>query len=348
MIRQTYEEVYLKNIESNVKTIINYANSYTYHIGVVKANCYALGNKAVKSIIKGGANYLAVSSLEEALKIRKFTNLDILVLEPINIKYIDVAFKNNITLTISSLEYLKTIKNKKFKCHIKIDTGMNRLGINNSEELDNVFDIIINNSNIELEGIYTHIYNANNEKSTNEQFDKFEEITKNIDLSKIKIIHIPNSDTLVNYNKKDYINGHRMGIIMYGFNDKLKLMNTFSVISKVLNIRKVKKGQTIGYDGAYTANNDELIAILPIGYADGITRNNSGRYVYIKNKKYKIVGNICMDMLFVLVDKSIKVGDSAYIIKDINHVNEIAKYLNTINYEIMCNIGNRVERVYKN
>ncbi|MGM9877047.1 MAG: alanine racemase [Bacilli bacterium] len=347
MIRQTYEEVYLKNIEYNVKTIIEYAKDYSYHIAVVKADCYALGIKAIKSIIKGGANYLAVSSLEEALKVRKITNLGILVLEPINTKYTDIAFKNNITLTISSLDYLKTIKDKKFKCHIKIDSNMNRLGINNSKELDEVISII-NESNIELEGIYTHIYKASDINTTDEQFRKFEEITKNIDLSKIKIVHIPNSDTLVNYKKKDYINGHRMGIIMYGFNNKLKLKNTFSVISKVLNIKEIKKGQTVGYDGAYTANEDEIIAILPIGYADGITRNNTGRYVYIKDKKYKIVGNVCMDMLFILVDKSIKVGDIAYVIKDIEHTNEIARHINTINYEVMCNIGSRVERVYKN
>ena len=135
MIRKTYELINLKKIESNVKTIINSSKEYKYHIAVVKASCYALGIKCIKSILLGGANYLAVSSLEEALKIRKITNVRILVLEPIDIKYIDLATKNNITLTISSKEYLNKIKDKKFTCHIKINTGMNRLGINKEEDL---------------------------------------------------------------------------------------------------------------------------------------------------------------------------------------------------------------------
>ena len=103
MIRQTYEEINLKALESNVKSIISQSSEYKYHIGVVKANCYGLGLKCIKSIIKGGANYLAVSSLEEALSIRKITKEKILILEPINPKYISLARENNITLTISSI-----------------------------------------------------------------------------------------------------------------------------------------------------------------------------------------------------------------------------------------------------
>ena len=325
MIRKTYELINLKKIENNVKTIINSSKEYKYHIAVVKANCYALGIKCIKSILLGGANYLAVSSLEEALKIRKITNVRILVLEPIDIKYIDLATKNNITLTISSKEYLNKIKDKKFTCHIKINTGMNRLGINNKKELNEVYNII-NKSNINLEGIYTYIYK--------------------IDLSKIEIKHIPNSETLTNYKKKDYVNGCRMGIIMYGFSDTLHLESVFSLNSRIIEIKNIKKGETVGYDGNFKAKKDELIGIVPIGYADGIIRKNTGRYVYINNNKYKIIGNICMDMLFVLIDDTININDEVLIIKDNNHINEIAKHLDTINYEVMCNISSRVERKY--
>ena len=108
----------------------------------------------------------------------------------------------------------------------------------------------------------------------------------------------------------------------------------------------IKKGETVGYDGNFKADKDELIGIVPIGYADGIIKKNTGRYVYINNNKYKIVGNICMDMLFVLIDNTIKINDEVLIIKDNNHINEIAKHLDTINYEVMCNISSRVERKY--
>lgn len=346
MIRQTYEEINLKALESNVKSIISQSSEYKYHIGVVKANCYGLGLKCIKSIIKGGANYLAVSSLEEALSIRKITKEKILILEPINPKYISLAKKNNITLTISSLEYLNNVKDQEFTCHIKINTGMNRLGINSKEEFDEVYNIIMN-SNITLEGIYTHIYKASDSKCTNNQFKKFEYITSDIDLNTIPIVHIPNSETIFNYKKKPYINGCRMGIIMYGFSNDIKLNSVFSLISKVIEIKHIHSGDTVGYDGKYTASGDESIAVLPIGYADGILRHNSGRNVYINGKEYKIVGNICMDMLFVKVDDNIKVNDEAYIIKDNDHINQIASYLDTINYEVMCSISDRVVREYK-
>ena len=346
MIRQTYEEINLKALESNVKSIISQSSEYKYHIGVVKANCYGLGLKCIKSSIKGGANYLAVSSLEEALSIRKITKEKILILEPINPKYISLARKNNITLTISSLEYLNNVKDQEFTCHIKINTGMNRLGINSKEEFDEVYNIIMN-SNITLEGIYTHIYKASDSKCTNNQFKKFEYITSDIDLNTIPIVHIPNSETIFNYKKKPYINGCRMGIIMYGFSNDIKLNSVFSLISKVIEIKHIHSGDTVGYDGKYTASGDESIAVLPIGYADGILRHNSGRNVYINGKEYKIVGNICMDMLFVKVDDNIKVNDEAYIIKDNDHINQIASYLDTINYEVMCSISDRVVREYK-
>mgnify|MGYP004530269241 FL=1 len=346
MIRQTYEEINLKALESNVKSIISQSSEYKYHIGVVKANCYGLGLKCIKSIIKGGANYLAVSSLEEALSIRKITKEKILILEPINPKYISLAKENNITLTISSLEYLNNVKDQEFTCHIKINTGMNRLGINSKEEFDEVYNIIMN-SNITLEGIYTHIYKASDSKCTNNQFKKFEYITSDIDLNTIPIVHIPNSETIFNYKKKPYINGCRMGIIMYGFSNNIKLNSVFSLISKVIEIKHIHSGDTVGYDGKYIASGDESIAVLPIGYADGILRHNSGRNVYINGKEYKIVGNICMDMLFVKVDDSVKVNDEAYIIKDNDHINQIASYLDTINYEVMCSISDRVVREYK-
>ena len=148
------------------------------------------------------------------------------------------------------------------------------------------------------------------------------------------------------HNTTLFVNGCRMGIIMYGFSDTLHLESVFSLNSRIIEIKNIKKGETVGYDGNFKAKKDELIGIVPIGYADGIIRKNTGRYVYIKNKKYKIVGNVCMDMLFVLIDDTININDEVLIIKDNNHINEIAKHLDTINYEVMCNISSRVERKY--
>lgn len=346
LYRNTYMKVYLDNIKYNVEQIIKQHSNYKYYFGVVKADCYGhYSNKVVNKIIEGGCNYLAVSSLEEALIIRKnFKQIPILCLGIIDERFIDICEKNNITITISNLEYLKKIENKatNIKVHIKLDTGMHRLGMNDKNEINEVYNRIINSNNIYLEGIYSHIYEANNKKNTERQINKFIDFTK--DLKDIPIIHLFASESIMLYDKLDFINGCRLGLIMYGFGNNLK--STFKLISEVIQINKLNKNETLGYNGIYKASKDELIAVIPIGYADGIIRANTGRYVYINDKKYEIVGNICMDMLFVKVDSSVHVKDKVEIIKDVNHIKEIAKHLNTIEYEIICNIGKRVPRIY--
>jgi len=349
MYRNTYAEINLKNIKDNVNKIINTYNDYKYYIGVVKADSYGHNTeKVVKSIIDGGCNYLAVSSLDEALEVRQYFNIPILCLGIINPKYMEVCMNKNIDITITNLQYLKEIKNYSLNIHIKIDTGMNRLGIKDKEE----FDLIIKelkNSNLKLKGIYTHIYEASNKKVIEKQINKFKEITSNIDLNKIDIVHIAQSDTLVNYSKIDFCNGCRLGIIMYGLNENnLDLKNTFSLCSEVIEIKQLKQGDIVSYNGLYKAKEDELIGIVSIGYADGVNRKLTGSYVYINNKQYEIIGNICMDMLMIKIDNNVKLYDKVYIYKDINHIKYLSKYLNTIPYELICNVSKRVERKYKN
>lgn len=356
--RGTYAKINLTNIKENVSKIITKNNMYKYYFGVVKADSYGhYDNKVVKAIIEGGVNYLCVSSLEEALKIRqKFEKIPILCLGVIEPQYVSLCIKENISITVVSYEYLNSILKlsinkenlRNLKIHIKLDTGMNRLGIKEVKELKSTFDNI-NKNNLFIEGIYTHICNASNEKYTKMQFDRFDNLLKSIDISNVKIIHLPNSETLINYPKLKYVNGCRLGIVMYGFTkDKnLNLKSTFSVFSKIIQIKHIKKNESVGYDSIYKAKEDEIIGIVQIGYADGILRKNTGRNVYINNKEYEIIGNICMDMLMVRVDKEVKLYDEVVILKDIEHIEKVSKYLDTIPYEVMCNITKRVQRVYE-
>ena len=349
MYRNTYVNIYLNNIKENVEKIIKTYNDYKYHIGVVKADSYGHnGSSVIKSIIDGGCNYLAVSSLDEALEIRKDFDIPILCLGIINEKYMEVCSKNSIDVTVTNLEYLKKIKDYKLNIHIKIDTGMNRLGVKDKEEFSKMIDII-NDSNLYLKGIFTHIYKATDQELTDKQISKFKEITSYIDLKTIDMVHIPQSDTLVNHEKIDFVNGCRLGIIMYGLTDNhLDLKNTFEFCSEIIEIKKLKKGETVSYDGIYKADNDELIGIVSAGYADGINRKLSGENIYINNKKYKIIGKICMDMFMVKIDDSVKLYDKVYIYKDINHIINLSKYLDTIPYELLCNVSKRVPRIYVN
>ena len=200
LTRNTYVQINLNNIKDNVSSIINKFNNYEYYFGVVKANCYGHKDiKTVKAILEGGCNYLAVATLDEALYIRKYIkNIPILCLGVIPSEYIKICKKKDITITINSLDYMKELSKeniKKLKAHIKINTGMNRLGISNVEEVLHVMELA-KNSNIILEGIYTHLSCADSdEEYTLDQIRIFRETVEDAkSMVDFKYIHILNLD----------------------------------------------------------------------------------------------------------------------------------------------------------
>lgn len=356
LYRKTCALINLDYLNQNINNILKKYNNYKYYFGIVKANAYNHGDITIsKELIKNGINYLGVSSLDEALNIRKkLKKVDILVMSPIDYKQIKIASINNITITINSIEYLRKIINTKYKIkiHIKIDTGMNRLGIKDNNEFINVIELINSNKNIILEGLYTHMANADSYDSTfyKKQINKFNDITKNINLNIFKIIHIGNSASLLNHKKIKFANGIRLGLIMYGlkpFNtNKIDLKPILSLHSKIIQIKEINKGEYVGYNLNYIAKKKEKIAIISIGYADGIIRKNTNRFVEINNKRYKIIGNICMDILMVKVDDKVKLYDDVIIIGNSINCDYVAKHLNTINYEVICSISDRVHKIY--
>lgn len=377
MYRNTYVKINENQIEKNVKEIINKYNSYKYFIGVVKANAYGHGFYIVNNLIKAGINYLAVSSIEEALEIRKYNkNIPILVLEPIHISNIDIVLNNNITITIESYEFMENLNKidikRKLNVHIKLDTGMNRLGFKDKKDLEKTIFMINNNEKIYLEGIYTHIATSGlNDKYYSESINKFKYLTQDINLKNIPIVHINRSITLVHHKKLDFETGVRLGIIMYGFsqsmnrptginmiknkllrkNNKdfiyendLSLKTAFSLYSEVMNIKKINKGEYVGYGAKYIANKDTIVATIPIGYYDGVNRDL--KYVCISGKKYKIIGEICMDMFSVEVDENVKIFDEVEIFGNTISIKEAANNINKNAYHLLTGITTRVPRVY--
>lgn len=378
MYRQTYVKINNKILTDNVKEITS-KYKYKYYIGVVKANAYGHGDYIVKDLIKGGINYLAVSSLEEALSIRKnHKDIPTLSLEPINLEYLDKAIDNNITITIESYEYVKELikinPQHKLKVHLKLDTGMSRLGYTNKDELENSIKILKQNKKIYIEGIYTHLATSGiNDKYYDKQIDKFKSLTENIDLSQFEIIHLDRSITLVHHERLPFVTGIRLGIIMYGFNgsypvptglrklkrnilnkikgisntimsNDLKLLTAFSLYSEVMSIRKISKGDFVGYGANYIAKEDTLVATIPIGYVDGM--NKLMKYVSINNKKYEIIGDICMDMTMIKIDEQVKLHDQVEIFGDSISVKNVANNTNSNAYHILTSITNRVPRIY--
>lgn len=385
MYRKTFVEVNIDHLKNNVSNIIKKYNDYKYYIAMVKSNAYGHGLYIVNDLIDSGINYFAVSSLEEAMEIRKYNkDIPVLCVEPIEIDSVDIAIKNNITLTIISLDYLKRLisKNKSLvKVHIKIDTGMNRIGISDKDEFNKVVDLINKNSNIYLEGLFTHFATPGiNDKYFDSQLSNFKDITSDIDLNKIPIVHLSSSFILLAHPKIEFANGVRFGTILYGYdisphklsnspkdilrkirnnylikkynisktydNVDIKLKPALKVKTNIIQIKKIKAGDKVGYGMLYTAKNDELIATVPIGFDDGIGINHIGRYVVINNKKYPVIGEISMCMMSILIDDSIKVGDEVTIMGDGITLGMISRLNNTSIHNTLVNIGKNLPRVY--
>lgn len=346
MYRKTFAEINLGAIRHNLEVLNQKFSNYNYRFAVVKADCYGHGLQAIQSMLDADCNYLAVATLEEALEVRQlYPKIPILCLGIIPYDGLEIAKSNNITITISNLDYIKNAPNLNgIKTHLKVNTGMNRLGFNDVTELTQAYKSLDN-----VEGIYTHIYDAENHEHTEAQIQKFKELTSQIPLEKIPIIHIGASEATLNYQKPDFANGCRFGIVMYGFYapEDYNLKSTFALKSEIIQINTLKPGESLGYGGTFIAEEETKIAVVPIGYADGIIRKNKGREVYINDKAYEIVGNICMDMLFVKVDNTAKIGDTVELLRDKKHIEATAEYLDTIPYEVLCSVSKRVPRIYQ-
>lgn len=375
MYRNTYAQIDTKKIMENAKYITS-TYDFKYYFGVVKYNAYGHGIAIINSLIKGGVNYLAVATLDEAIDIRKeFPKIPILVLEPIDIGYIDQAIFYDITVTVDNLKYLKDLINFSFDkpllVHFKVDSGMNRLGFKSTKDLTEAYGIIENQDMIVLEGIYTHFATSGiNDNYYDYQIKTFESITKNINLNNIPIVHMDRSITLTNKKKQEYCNGCRFGMLLYGISarpvvlsklDKIKnriknllgrktnypkvlpLKEAFELYTEVMSVRQANKGEYVGY-GTYRLENSCKIATLPVGYADGVDK--SFKYVYISGSLYPIVADT-MDMIMIMVDDKVKLGDKVEIIGKNISVLDVCRNTGLNAYHLFARISNRIPRKYK-
>lgn len=378
MYRSTHVKINLDNIKNNIIEITKKYNNYDYYFGVVKGNCYGHGIQIIETLIKNGINYLAVSSLDEALEIREINkNIPILCLQPIDTEYLDICSKNNITITVHSSTYVKNIKNidNPITVHIKIDSGMSRLGFNNKNELKKAISLLQKNNNINIEGIYTHMGTTGiTDVYRKKQLNNFEDITSLIDLNIFKIIHIDRSITLLCQPKIPYCNGVRLGIVMYGFGqkriernfmqkikyevktrlynipktnyDELNLLPAFSLYSKVIQVKKINQGSLVGYGMSFQAPEDMIVATIEIGYYDGLNLNYNNNYVFVNNKRYKIIGTINMGMITIKADETIQEGDMVEIFGEHISIKEAARNSHTTVYQLLSCIPKFIPRIY--
>ncbi len=371
--QRAWIEVSGKAIESNVRQLKSKLKNSCEFMAVVKADGYGHDAKVVsENAIKGGASQLGVATLKEGIKLRSFgINVPILILSNIYAKKdLLTCFRNDLMPTVSTIREclicnnIGKSNNLKFPLHLKVDTGMSRLGFEFKQFVQE-FNIIKSLENIDVKGIYSHLACADDENAFNPksnaqlQREKFQELLRLINIDKIKNIkiHLANSAGMI-LGKDFHFDMVRVGLAMYGYypfekiNEKLFLKPALCLKAKVTFVRTIEKGIGVSYGNKFVSHRKTKLAVLSIGYADGIIRNLSGKINLIhKEKLYPQVGSITMDQMMVDITGSddIKVDSTMLLLgsegQQLISPIDWADKCNSITWEILCSFKNRLPRV---
>lgn len=369
-MRPTRAEISLQSIQKNLNSISNKVGPNVKVMGIVKANAYGHGLvETSKALVKYGIDYLGVGFLEEGLVLRQNgINCPILVLGGVLGDQVQHFLANDLEITVSSVELAERIERevqhghlKKAKVHLKIDTGMERIGVHSANALA-FAEKVARLKHIEIVGIYSHFATADEKDKSfaYQQLERFTKVHQQIKSAGIEIPlqHIANSGAILDI-PETYFNMVRPGILLYGVypstetSESVKVQSALSLKSKIVYIKVVDADTSISYGRRYFTKSKTRIATIPVGYGDGYPRkllNKSS--VLIKGQRYPVVGAICMDQIMVdLGDAAdIHFGDDAVLIGRDNgneiNVNEIAGKTETNVYEILCGVAARVPRIY--
>ena len=377
MVKRTWAEISLNAIEHNYNVIRNKVADDTKVCCVIKADGYGHGAVELSQVYeKLGADFFAVSNIDEGIEIRKSgSKLPIVILGYTPVSEAKNLAEYEISQAVFSLEYAKELSEKCVeedcicKMHIKVDSGMSRIGFMCQEFPRDEYSIeeiceACCLPNLEVEGLFTHFCvsdeDAEGREFTNKQYENFIHVRdslkkRGVDIS---VVHCSNSGAIEDYPETccDMV---RAGIILYGLApssklaDRLDLVPAMTLKTVVAFVKEVQKGATISYGRTFTADRKMKIATVPIGYADGFIRQNAkDGYMMVNGKKAKIVGRICMDqtMLDVTNIEDVKTGDEVVVFGTGENgeptADSLAENTETINYETVCLVGKRVPRIY--
>ena len=381
----SYVEINLSRLTANVSAILEKYPEYRSYIGVVKGDAYGHGMRSVKALHNGGIRYFAVSSIEEAQDLRSYNaHVPVLCLEPIAIERLNEAADLDLTLAIPDIEYLREMLESgvehSFKLHLQVDAGFSRLGFKDKGEIKEAVHLI-NSSSHFLEGIYQHFATAGIfDPHYDNQIKRFKELTSLIDLNEIPIVHLGSGVSLLAHPKIDIATATRMGLIMYGYNIgptsygnsvkdrlrglrdkrnqrkfnltetikdvKLDLAPAMSYKCRILQIKDINAGEFVGYNAEYQAQELISIAVLPVGYNNGIGHANYGRVVEINGKRYPIIGEIGMNMCCVKIDNRVKLTDTVTVLGGGISLGRFSRSSGLGLAEVLLGIGKNNERVY--
>jgi len=362
--RPTRALINLPNLRHNFLVVKKHLKPTTKVMAIVKANAYGHGIlRIAQELVSIGTDYLGVAFLEEGVFLRQHgIKAPILVMGAINTNQIAQFINHDLALTTPSVEKAKKISEvavqmkKRAKIHLKIDTGMERIGVHwySAEKL---FDEVYSLPNIEIEGMFSHFAMSDcDELFTNEQINRFQ---STVDLltkkhPRPKLLHLANSAGLV-LSPASHFDLVRPGLMLYGYGPSKfePLKPVMSLLSKVAYFKVVRKGDKVSYNHTFEFKEDSRVVTIPVGYGDGFNRLLSNRgEVIIRNKKYPIVGNICMDQLLVNLGPTGEGynGDDVLLFGEHNGnsipIESLCEKLSTIPYEVTCAINTRVPRIY--
>ena len=370
--RDAWVEINLANLENNILKIKDFLkkNSKTEPslFAVIKADAYGHGSIMCAPLMSAcGVSEFGVASIDEGIELRENKiESPILVLGASPLWAFENAIKHDISISIFNEEHLLVANqlyerlNKKLKAHIKIDTGMNRIGLLSDESKEFIKKVLESDS-IDLKGIFTHFADVENEDIFKMQIERFEKtiepFKEEFKTRKIKV-HCLNSSGIFKYSNYSY-NMVRMGIIMWGLSpfsfeeneNFCEMKRVMGLKARITNIHTLKKGEGISYGHIYTAQKDVKVATIPIGYADGVDRKLSGKITaFLNGKPIKQIGRITMDqIMFDVSDVDCATGDVVCLLGEENKIDNIdswAKELQTINYELTCRLKMRLPRIY--
>ncbi len=370
--KRIYAEIDLDAICSNVKESQKTVGKDVDVLAIIKADAYGHGAlRTARALGEIGISHFGVATAEEALQLRRH-GIDgkILILDYTFEECYSELIENDIISTVFEYNHAKKLNDiaailgKKANVHIKLDTGMGRIGFIPSEESFEIIKKIYTLENVTVSGIYTHFACADmtDKEMTYKQIELFDKFCEKLQNGGIYIPtkHLCNSAGIMEFSSA-YANMVRNGIITYGLypsnevdKTKIKITPAMSIKSHVVYVKEVDKNFTVSYGATYVTDKKTKIATIPIGYADGYPRSlsNKGR-VLIKGKSAPIIGRVCMDQMMVDVTdiEGVKQGDVVTIVGTDQDekitVEELANTAGSFNYEFLCNVNKRVPRVYK-
>lgn len=363
-------DIDLSAIYNNISNVRKNINKDSKLMAIIKADGYGHGAVAIYKVIDELVDAYGVAIVEEAIELRKAgATKPILILGVTNCNQFDKVVEYDLTQTIFSYDVAKLLNDeaskqgKKVNVHIKIDTGMGRIGFSDDEQSVVEIKRITQLDNIVVDGIFTHFANADekNKFRVNQQFDKFKMFLNKVSMAGINIPtkHASNSAGIIDLPHAN-LDMVRCGIATYGLypstevdKTKLELNPAMSMTSRITYIKDLPAGKGISYNSTYITTKNTKIATIPVGYADGYPRSLSSKgRVLINGKSFPIVGRVCMDQFMVDITglEDVKVGDKVTLFgKDGDEyisIEEIASMAGSFNYEFVCDIGKRVPRVY--